>query len=49
MPDCGGPEIFVHASVLLRSGMGDLLPGQHVFFRAENALRGLQAREIEPI
>ncbi len=49
VPDRGGPEIFVHTSVLLRSGMGDLLPGQRVFFRAESIPRGLQATEIEPI
>ena len=49
MPDRGGPELFVHTSVLLCSGMGDLLPGQRVFVRAENVPRGLQATEIEPI
>jgi len=49
VPDRGGPEMFVHTSVLLRSGMGDLLPGQRVFARAENVPRGLQATEIEPI
>ena len=49
VPDRGGPEIFVHANVLLRSGMGDLLPGQRVFVRAESVPRGLQATKIEPL
>ena len=49
VPDDGGPEVFVHCSVLFRSGMTDLLPGQRVFVRAESVPRGLQAREIEPL
>ena len=49
VPDSGGPEVFVHSSVLFRSGMTDLQPGQRVFVRAESAPRGLQATEIEPI
>ena len=49
MPDGGGPEVFVHSSVLFRSGMTDLVPGQRVFVRAERAPRGLQARGIEPL
>ena len=49
VPDAGGPEVYVHSSVLFRSGMTDLAPGQRVFVRAESAPRGLQAREIEPL
>ena len=49
VPDGGGREVFVHASVLLRSGMTDLEPGQRVFVRAERVPRGLQATEIEPL
>ena len=49
VPDGGGREVFVHSSVLFRSGMTDLAPGQRVFVRAESAPRGLQATEIEPI
>ena len=45
----GGREVFVHSSVLFRSGMTDLEPGQRVFVRAESVPRGLQATEIEPI
>ena len=49
IPDGGGCEVFVHASVLFRSGMTDLAPGQRVFVRAESVPRGLQATEIEPV
>ena len=49
VPDEGGREVFVHASVVFRSGMTDLLPGQRVFVRAESVSRGLQATEIEPL
>ena len=48
VPDGGGREVFVHSSVLFRSGMTDLEPGQRVFVRAESVPRGLQATEIEP-
>ena len=49
VPDAGGREVFVHASVLLRAGMADLQQGQRVLVRAESVPRGLQATEIEPI
>ena len=49
VPDDGGREVFVHASVLLRSGLADLMQGQRVLVRAESVPRGLQATEIEPI
>ena len=49
VPDRGGAEVFVHASVLFCSGMTDLLPGQRVFVRAESVPRGLQATDIEPL
>ena len=49
VPDAGGPEVFVHASVLFRSGMTDLTPGQRVIVSAERVPRGLQATGIEPI
>ena len=49
VPDGAGAEVFVHASVLLRSGMTDLAPGQRVFVRAESVPRGLQATDIEPL
>ena len=49
VPDDGGREVFVHSSVLFRSGMTDLEPGQRVFVRAESVPRGLQATGIEPL
>ncbi len=47
--DQGGREVFVHSSIVFRSGMSDLAPGQRVFVRAETVPRGLQATEIEPL
>ena len=49
VPDAGGREVFVHATVLFRCGMTDLEPGQRVTVRAESVPRGLQATEISPI
>ena len=49
VPDEGGHEVFVHSSVLFRSGMTDLLPGQRVLVQAESVPRGLQATRIEPL
>ena len=49
VPDNDGREVYVHSSVLFRSGMTDLAPGQRVFVRAESVPRGLQATEIEPL
>ncbi len=49
VPDDGGPEVFVHASTLFRSGMTDLEPGQRVIVSAEHVPRGLQATRIEPL
>ena len=49
VPDEGECEVFVHSSVLFRSGMTDLEPGQRVFVRVESVPRGLQATQIEPL
>ncbi|MYE02265.1 MAG: cold-shock protein [Alphaproteobacteria bacterium] len=49
VPDEGEHEVFVHSSVLFRSGMTDLEPGQRVFVRVENVPRGLQATQIEAL
>ena len=49
VPDDGGPEVFVHSTVLFRSGMTDLAPGQRVLVQAESVPRGLQATRIEPL
>ena len=49
VPDDDGREVFVHSSVLFRSGMTDLAPGQRVLVQAESVPRGLQATRIEPL
>ncbi len=49
VPDDDGREVFVHSTVLFRSGMTDLLPGQRVLVQAESVPRGLQATRIEPL
>ncbi|MDE0174391.1 MAG: cold shock domain-containing protein [Defluviicoccus sp.] len=48
-PDGGGPEVFVHASVLERRGWAHLLSGQRVLVRAESTVRGLAATDIGPL
>ncbi len=47
VPDDARPEVFVHASALSRSGLDELLPGQRISVRAEQAPRGLQATEVQ--
>ena len=47
--DGGDREVYVHASVLFRSGMTDLEPGERVFVRTERVPRGLEATAIKPL
>ena len=47
VPDDGEREVFVHVSVLTRSGLDALQPGQRVSVWAEETPRGLQATEVE--
>ena len=49
VPDEGHREVFVHMSVLARSGLDDLMPGQRVSVWVEEVPRGLQATELTPI
>ena len=49
MPDDGGPDVFVHGTVLNRAGLGDLEAGQRVSVMVEQGARGLQARDIQLI
>lgn len=49
VPDDGGREVFVHVSVLTRSGLDELQPGQRVSVWAEEHPRGLQATGVELI
>ena len=47
VPDDARRGVFVHASALSRSSLDQLLPGQRVSVRAEEAPRDLQATEME--
>lgn len=49
IPDGGGPEVFVHGSALSRSGLDGLQQGERVRVWIEEAPRGPQATEVEPI
>ncbi len=49
VPDDGGPDVFVHASALARSGLDGLDAGRRVTFRAADGPRGRQAVDIELI
>ena len=49
VPDDGGREVFVHVSVLTRSGLDELQAGQRVSVWAEEHPRGLQATGVELI
>ena len=49
VPDEGGPDVFVHASVLSRSGLAALEPGQRVSVMVEQGARGPQATDVVPI
>ncbi len=46
VPDDGGPDVFLHGSVLNRAGLGGLGTGQRVRVVVEQGARGLQATEI---
>ena len=49
VPDDGGPDVFLHGSVLNRAGLGALEPGERVSVMVEQGARGPQARDIELI
>ena len=49
VPDDGGPDVFLHGSVLNRAGLGALEPGERVCVMVEQGARGPQARDIELI
>ncbi len=39
-PDTGGPDVFVHVSAVMQSGLGTLNEGQRVSFEIEPDKRG---------
>jgi len=45
----GGKDVFVHGSVLRRSGLGPLEPGQLVKMQVKTAPRGREATSVELI
>ena len=47
VPDDGGPDVFLHGSMLNRAGLVGLEPGQRVNVMVEQGARGPQARDIE--
>ena len=49
VPDDGGQDVFLHASVLNRAGLDALEPGQRVSVMVEHGSRGPQATDVELI
>ena len=49
VPDGGGRDVFLHASVLNRAGLGTLEPGERVSVMVEHGSRGPQAIDVELI
>ncbi len=47
VPDDGGPDVFLHGSMLNRAGIGGLEAGQRVSVMVEQGTRGPQATDIE--
>ena len=47
MPEDGGKDVFVHASVLARSGLAELSEGQVVRVRVAQGAKGPEATYIE--
>ncbi|ANT55000.1 cold-shock protein (plasmid) [Mesorhizobium amorphae CCNWGS0123] len=45
-PDNGEKDVFVHASILTRSGLSLLVEGQMVFVECGQGKKGLEVRSI---
>jgi cold shock protein len=45
--DCGGKDVFVHATTLGRAGLSELAEGQRVRIQIGQGPKGLEARSIE--
>ncbi|MCO5066784.1 MAG: cold-shock protein [Rhizobiaceae bacterium] len=45
-PDIGEKDVFVHASVLTRSGLSVLMEGQRVVFQSGHGKKGREVRTI---
>jgi CspA family cold shock protein len=47
VPETGGPDVYVHASALRRSGIPILVPEQHVRFSTRQGMKGVEVDRIE--
>jgi len=47
VPESGGPDVYVHASALRRSGLSSLLPEQRVRFSTRQGQKGVEVDRIE--
>jgi len=45
--DCGGKDVFVHATALARAGLSGLTEGQRVRMQIGQGQKGLEAQSIE--
>lgn len=46
VPDNGGRDVFLHATIAERSGIGKPVEGQHLAFKARNGHKGMTADEV---
>jgi len=47
VPESGGPDVYVHASALRRSGISALTPEQRVRFSTRQGMKGVEVDRIE--
>lgn len=47
VPESGGPDVYVHASALRRSGVPSLMPEQRVRFSTRQGMKGVEVDRIE--
>jgi cold shock protein len=47
VPDSGGPDVYIHASALRRSGIQSLAPEQHIRFSTRQGMKGIEVDQIE--
>jgi len=47
VPDAGGPDIYLHASALRRSGIPNLNPEQKIRFSTRQGMKGVEVERVE--
>ena len=47
VPESGGPDVYIHASALRRSGIQSLLPEQRIRFSTRQGMKGVEVERIE--